>query len=159
MSERIDLFQVTELELVYHPKRQLDVDIQIDEAKKAQQVFRANWRKGTMSLVESFYVMFLNNSKNVIGLAEISRGGYNATVVDPRLVFGYAIKAAANSIIMAHNHPSGRLQASQADIHLTERLEAGGKILGINVDDHLILTPDGNYLSVCHQSPRPSPFN
>jgi len=143
MSERIDLFKVTEVELIYiTDRRDYDRPV-VTNPDLAHQIFRENWREGTMELVESFYVMFLDNAKGVKGLAEISKGGATATIVDPKMIFAYAIKSAANSILLAHNHPSGNLKPSNADIGLTKRLNEGGKILGIPVDDHLILTPGG----------------
>ena len=141
MTERIDLFKVTEVELVYLPE-EIDNRPVVTNPDLAHDIFRTNWRNGTLELVESFYVMFLDNAKGVRGIAEISKGGSNATIVEPKMVFAYAIKAVASSILLAHNHPSGNQKASTADIQLTKRLNECGKLLGIPVDDHLILTPN-----------------
>jgi len=146
MSEQIDLFKVTEVELVYRNKSNVIDRPKVTDPDAAYEVFKQNWRSGSLGLMESFYVLLLDNAKGAKGMVEISRGGSTATIVDPQMVYVAAIKAAANSIVVAHNHPSGNLKESQADIRLTKRLVEAGRFLGIPLDDHLILTPNG-YLS------------
>jgi DNA repair protein RadC len=75
----------------------------------------------------------------------ISRGGISGTVADPKLIFAAALKASASSIILAHNHPSGSLKPSEADIRLTKKLKEGGLYLEIPVLDHIILSKEGYY--------------
>ncbi len=96
---------------------------------------------------EVFYVAFLNNSKVLTGYKKVSSGGSFATVVDPAEVMRQAILNNANSIILAHNHPSGYLKESAADIQLTNRLKKSGQLLNIPVDDHIIIAGDG-YVSL-----------
>lgn len=96
---------------------------------------------------EEFYVGFLNNSKVLTGYKKISSGGSTATVVEPAEVMRQAILNQANSILLVHNHPSGYLKESQADINLTKRLCDSGRMLGIPVVDHIIIAGDG-YLSL-----------
>ena len=96
---------------------------------------------------EEFYVGFLNNSKILTGYKRISSGGSTATVVEPAEVMRQAILNQANSILLVHNHPSGYLKESQADINLTKRLCDSGKMLGIPVVDHIIIAGDG-YISL-----------
>ncbi|CAG0910257.1 unnamed protein product, partial [Cyprideis torosa] len=74
---------------------------------------------------EEFWVLFLNQGNQVIGKEQISRGGINQTLVDPRLIFKKALGLHAVSIILAHNHPSGQLKASAADHKLTQKLKEG----------------------------------
>ena len=88
---------------------------------------------------EVFMVAFLNNKKVMIGFQQISSGGSNATIVEPAEVMRQAILNQANSIILIHNHPSGNNRASNADITLTKRISQSGKLLGIPVDDHIII--------------------
>ena len=66
-------------------------------------------------------------------------------VADPKVIFAAAIKSAASSIILAHNHPSGNLRPSSADISLTRKIKAGGELLDIAVSDHLIISREGYY--------------
>lgn len=88
---------------------------------------------------EVFYVAFLNNKKVLTGFHQVSSGGSNATIVEPSEVIRQAILNKANSIILVHNHPSGVCKASSADINLTKRIAESGKLLGIPVDDHIII--------------------
>ena len=89
--------------------------------------------------------MLLNRANKVLGIFEVSSGGSTGTVADPKLVFAAAIKANACGIILAHNHPSGNLQPSQADIDLTKKMKEGGKLLEIQILDHVIITTEGYY--------------
>jgi DNA repair protein RadC len=95
---------------------------------------------------EEFYVAFLNHSKVLVGYKKISAGGTNSTIVEPAEVIRQAILNHANSIILAHNHPSGYLKESRSDIKLTRRLKKAGELVKIPVDDHIIIAGDG-YIS------------
>ncbi|MFY0482069.1 RadC family protein [Flavobacterium sp. PLA-1-15] len=95
---------------------------------------------------EEFWVLYLNNSNKVIYKSQLSKGGITGTVVDIRLIFKTAFEHNATAIILAHNHPSGVLQASDADKQITRKLKDAGKNLDINVLDHIIITENG-YLS------------
>lgn len=88
---------------------------------------------------EEFYVAFLNNSKRLLGIKKISSGGSTSTIVEPAEVMRQAILNQANSIILVHNHPSGYLKESKADIMLTKRLAESGRLLNIPVIDHIII--------------------
>lgn len=95
---------------------------------------------------EEFWVLYLNNSNKVIHKSQISKGGITGTVVDTRMVFKVAFEHYATSIILCHNHPSGKLQASAADMSLTKKIKLAGETLDVVVQDHLIVTEFG-YLS------------
>lgn len=92
---------------------------------------------------EEFWILLLGRNNKVIGKELISKGGLSGTVADPKVIFHVALQHQASSIILAHNHPSGNLKPSQQDVDLTKRLYNAGKILEINVFDHLIITDDG----------------
>ncbi len=96
--------------------------------------------------VEHFWLVLLNRANDVIAMKQISQGGVSGTVVDPKIIFKAAIDVMASGIILVHNHPSGNLKPSEADIQITGQLKAGGKLLEIAVLDHLIFT-DKNYYS------------
>ncbi|MFM7154854.1 MAG: JAB domain-containing protein, partial [Bacteroidota bacterium] len=81
----------------------------------------------------------------LFGRERVSIGGTNATVVDLKLVFKVALDARAAAFIAIHNHPSGNLQPSRADIELTERLKQAGKIFDLPLLDHLIISERGYY--------------
>lgn len=89
---------------------------------------------------EEFWILYLNNSNKIIKSAQLSKGGITGTIVDVRLAFKEALQLGAVGIILAHNHPSGTLKPSQADIQLTKKLKLAGESLDIKVLDHLIIT-------------------
>jgi len=88
---------------------------------------------------EEFWVLLLNRANRVTKKCQISQGGVTGTVADPKIIFKMALGELASGIVLAHNHPSGNLSPSQADIDLTKKLREGGKLLEIQVLDHLIL--------------------
>ena len=88
---------------------------------------------------EHFVALFLNTKNQIIHRETIFIGSLNASIVHPREVFREAIKRTAASIIVAHNHPSGDPTPSQEDIHVTRRLVEAGKMIGIELLDHLII--------------------
>ena len=88
---------------------------------------------------ESFWIILLNRANRVIKKHQISQGGVAGTVADPKIIFKVAVEELASGIILAHNHPSGNLTASQADIDLTKKLKESGKLLDIQVLDHIIV--------------------
>ena len=89
---------------------------------------------------EHFVVLYLNARNQLIHKETISIGTLNANLVHPREVFKPAIEHLAASIIVAHNHPSGGSEPSAADLELTKRLQEAGKLIGIEVADHLVIT-------------------
>ena len=88
---------------------------------------------------EYMYMICMNTKNKVIGVFEVSHGTVNASLVSPREVFQKALLANATSIILMHNHPSGDCTASLEDIEVTKRLVEAGKIIGVEVLDHLII--------------------
>lgn len=92
---------------------------------------------------EEFVIVLLDTANTMIGLSTVSVGGLAASIVEPRQVMKVAILANAASIICAHNHLSGNPEPSQADIHVTRQLREAGKLMGVPVHDHLIITGDG----------------
>lgn len=94
---------------------------------------------------EEFWVLFLNNSNKVLFKTQLSKGGMTGTMVDVRIVFKVAFEQNATAIILVHNHPSGKLLASEADIQITKKLKNAGQQLDIPVLDHVIITETGYY--------------
>ena len=88
---------------------------------------------------EEFWVLLLNRANRLIEMKNISKGGVSGTVADAKLIFKSALSKLSSSIIICHNHPSGNLKPSKADIQLTKKIVEGGKNLDIAVLDHLIL--------------------
>ncbi|MEO5603646.1 MAG: DNA repair protein RadC [Cyclobacteriaceae bacterium] len=94
---------------------------------------------------EEFWILLLNRANRVIKKHQISQGGVSGTVADPKIIFKVALGELASGIILAHNHPSGNLTASQADIELTKKLKEAGKLLEIQVLDHVIIAGQKYY--------------
>lgn len=94
---------------------------------------------------EEFWILILNHGNQVTARIQVSMGGVTGTVVDSRVVFKKALENNAASIILCHNHPSGTLQPSQADLQLTQKLKKAGATLDIKVLDHLIVSEYGYY--------------
>jgi DNA repair protein RadC len=141
---------VAEVELVYHSKVKAADRPKVITSNDAFRILLDHWNKETIELLEEFKVMLLNHRLALLGIYELSKGGLAATFVDPRLIYAAALKAAATSIILAHNHPSGELWPSHADEELTRKIVAGCNLLGIKVNEHLIITPD-KYFSFANE--------
>jgi|SRR5690554_1734763 len=114
----------------------------ISSSQDVTTVLRKCFDEDTFLIQEQFIVLMMNNSNKVLGFHSLSKGAINSTLVDIRLVFSTAIKNYATSIIVAHNHPSGNLQPSQADKTLTRKIKEAGILLDIRLLDHVILTED-----------------
>lgn len=94
---------------------------------------------------EEFWVLLLNRGNQVIGKSRVSTGGVSGTVADPKMIFQKALEVLASAIILVHNHPSGNLKPSQADIKLTKKLKDAGEFLDTPVLDHVIFAEKGYY--------------
>jgi DNA repair protein RadC len=103
--------------------------------------------KGNMSDLpyEEFWLIILNRANAIVKKELISRGGVAGTVVDTKIIFKAAVEYYASSIIICHNHPSGNLKPSEADIRITKNIKEAGKIMEIPLIDHLILSENGYY--------------
>lgn len=95
---------------------------------------------------EEFWILLLNKANKMIGKYDISKGGVSGTVADSRVIFKLAVENLATSIILCHNHPSGNLTPSEADIKLTKKLKDSGNLMDIPILDHIIVS-DGGYYS------------
>jgi DNA repair protein RadC len=94
---------------------------------------------------ESFYILLLNRANQVLGYNMISLGGISGTITDIRMIFQVALKSSSSAIILAHNHPSGNLNPSEADKKITQKVKEAGILLDISVLDHIILTQDSYF--------------
>lgn len=94
---------------------------------------------------EAFYILLLNRANKVIREIQISEGGLSGTVADPKKIFKLALEHNASAIILCHNHPSGNIKPSDADIKLTHKLRNAGEMLDLPVIDHIILGEENYY--------------
>jgi DNA repair protein RadC len=137
--------QISEVELVYRSKVRASLRPILTNSKDVYDLLVQSWDKDKIELQEQFKVLLLNKGNKALGIFEVSTGGVAGTVADPKLIFMAALKANACNVILAHNHPSGNLKPSRADEELTQKIKQGGKLLEINVLDHLIVSPEGYY--------------
>ncbi|MEE9373516.1 MAG: DNA repair protein RadC [Saprospiraceae bacterium] len=94
---------------------------------------------------EEMHIIYLNRRNQVIKDEKLFKGGVSSTVVDVKIIFNKTIQLLASSIILVHNHPSGNIEPSKADLRLTEKLVEAGRLLDTEVCDHLIITEKGYY--------------
>jgi DNA repair protein RadC len=139
------LFAVSEVELVYRSKVKPADRRFITNSGTAYDIMMNVWDMNKIELVEQSYVILLDRNCACLGVSNLSTGGVSACIVDPKIVFALAIKAKTSGFILVHNHPSGNLKPSQADIAVTEKIIAGGKFLDVTLWDHLIVTADSYY--------------
>lgn len=116
----------------------------------SQDVYKLMQPKLLDKKTEMFWVVYLNRAHLVLKTQQISQGGVSGTLVDPKLIFKHALNHLASSIVLVHNHPSGQLKPSDADISLTKKLVSAGRTMEIPVLDHLIFTNSG-YFSFADQ--------
>jgi DNA repair protein RadC len=145
LQNQISLFQVAEINITYRPKFKACERPQISSSKDLHSILYNNWDLDKLELQEQFKIVLLNRANKVLGISEVSTGGFAGTVADPKVIFSTALKACASSIILSHNHPSGNLKPSQADLNLTRKIKNGGELLDIAVLDHIILTAESYY--------------
>ena len=145
--EKVNLTSIAEVKLSYKSKVKPSNRPKVSSSQEAYELFLQYW-DDSISHIESMKVMLLNRASRVLGIANLSTGGTNGCLLDLKIVFQYAIKANASSIILAHNHPSGNLKPSEADISITRKVNDAANLLDIKLLDHLILSPEDKYYSL-----------
>lgn len=138
--KKLNKTEVAEIEVSYRPAV-ADKPI-ITSSLDSYNVIKDFFPMSSISLKEQIIVLYLNRANRVIGAYKVSDGGLTSTIADLRLIFSVALKSVSCNFIIGHNHPSGNLKPSAADIALTQQLKEAGKIMDIKLLDHLILSPD-----------------
>lgn len=123
------------------PKERLSIKSSLDAFTAIRPLFSDD----SIEHLEKVVLLVLNRANKVLGWMLLGTGGISACVVDVRVVMQVAINSNASGIILAHNHPSGNLKASQEDINITKKVKEAAKLFDINLLDHLIVTTDGYY--------------
>ncbi|WP_026753013.1 JAB domain-containing protein [Sediminibacter sp. Hel_I_10] len=139
--------QVNEVRISYKEGLRSSMWHKITNSKDAAQLVFDNWNKDTIALQETFKVVLLNNSNKVKAIFQVSQGGITGTLVDVRILFAVILKSLSVGIILAHNHPSGKLIPSDADKRLTTKIRNASELFDVKLIDHLILIPNGDYYS------------
>lgn len=140
-----NLNNVSEIKVEFLPEFRPSERPKITSSKDAYKILRSQWDEGLMQFLEEFKIALLNSANRVLGIVDIAVGGKETVNVDIRVIFSIALKASATKIILAHNHPSGTLAPSQSDIAVTLKAVSAGKLLDIEVCDHLILAEHSYY--------------
>lgn len=118
--------------------RKTKITSSIDSAMLFSELFNSD----TIEYTEEVFVLFLNTANNTIGYTKHSSGGMAQAIVDPKVILTQSLLCGANSIIVAHNHPSGQLSPSSEDKNITKKLKSACDILGIRLLDHIIISPE-----------------
>jgi len=141
---------VREIELIFK-----DTDIpsdKISSSKDSYDYFWKLWDKNAINIQEEFIVLYLDRQNKIKGYNKLSKGGIAGTVVDSSIILATASKALASGVIVAHNHPSGNIKPSDADIKFTKQLKEALKLVSINLLDSQIIVPtEGSYYSMADE--------
>ncbi len=138
-------FKVAKLQITYNPKFKVAERSRISTSKDAYNILIQQWDLGKIEFQEEFKILLLNRRNRVLGIVHISSGGFSGTVADPKIIFSSALKSCASGIILCHCHPSDELDPSMEDRNVTNKLKAGGKLLDLEILDHLIISKDDYY--------------
>jgi DNA repair protein RadC len=145
-GQKISVEPVTpKITLSYTPKVKMSLLPTVHQSSDAYRLFIHCWDKEQIHYVEEFKVMLLSRASRVLGICTLTRGTAFATLIDIRNLFACALLANACSVICCHNHPAGSLQPSHTDEEISRKLKEGGRLLDIQVIDHLIISPEGYY--------------
>jgi len=142
-----EMFKVNVVSLCYKQKYDTTEYPIINDSKLAADILYESWDKDTIALEEQLKVLYLNRRNQVIGLYTVNVGGVTGTIVCNKKILACGLKIVASGMIIAHNHPSGNKMLSEQDRMLTKSLQECGKIMNINVLDHIIVLPNGDYTS------------
>lgn len=141
------LSRIAEIEIIYNPPFRIPDCPLARSSNELYSILKDNWNLNQISLREEFKIILLSTDLRILGISTIASGGRSAVAIDSKLIFSTTLLANARGIILAHNHPSGNLVPSQSDIDITAKINEGGKLLDIEVFDHIIITKDNGYFS------------
>ena len=135
---------VRELEIQYE-RPSFDAMSKIAESKDCERLFRSVFNPNTLDLKESFWVALLNRANKVLGVSLVGVGSVSGCTVNLIEIFQLAITTNACGVVLCHNHPSGNVKPSQADLALTRKIKEGCKLFEIVMLDHIILTREAYF--------------
>nr|WP_199077116.1 JAB domain-containing protein [Pedobacter sp. ASV19] len=145
LRKNASLIIVDEIQLTYSSSTPYNQRPEVTNSKQAADILRSCWDHHKLELQEQFRILLLSSANRLLGSYECSSGSTIQTLADPRLIFVCALKANAQKIILAHNHPSGTVEPSPSDQVLTQKLKSGADLLNLKIIDHIILTRDTFY--------------
>jgi DNA repair protein RadC len=136
--------KVSEIQVAYHPCKMSETSL--TTSSDVIEVIRTIWDERIIEMQEEVKVIFLNSSNAVIGFYNLSKGGITNSLVDIRLILSVALKCLATGMILVHNHPSGNLKPSNADLLIVKKLKTACKLFDIALLDSIIITKE-HYMS------------
>ena len=145
LNKNINLSYVAEITISYNQKIKASQRPVVKSSMDVFKILSNNWNRDKIDLLEQFKIILVNRSHKILGIVGISTGGIAGCIVDSKIIFATTLKSCASGIILAHNHPSGNLTPSSADINLTNKIIAGAEILDLLVLDHIIISSEGYY--------------
>lgn len=137
----------TQLKLSYHERK---LSLPIRNSKESYNYFLSIWDKSLVNLLEQVYIIYLNKNNEVICWRCLGTGSGDKCIFDLKLSVSCGLQCMASKVIIAHNHPSGDLAPSKADIQITNKLHSAFELLEIYLLDHLILSPENYYSFTDH---------
>ncbi len=132
-------------ELLVSYSNNISPEQKIINSDNSYDIVMSLWNLNTIQLQEEVKVIFLNDALMVLGFYSLSKGGISSSIVDIRLILSVALKAIATGIILVHNHPTGNLKPSKADLDITKKLKSACDVMGINLLDHLIISKESYF--------------
>lgn len=143
-----DLYPVPEFTISLKNKLKPSERMKVSCARELYNVAKRCFDADDIEWKETLLVIALNHGSKVLGFFKVSSGGITETFADPRVIFQFALLSNASQIVLCHNHPSGNLKPSRADLEFTNRLKMAGHVLQIKLVEHLIISPEnGCYYS------------
>lgn len=137
------LFNLSEVQAIYKPTYKMSEKPVISSSREIYNILMQVWDQDTIQYLEYFYLILLNRANRVLGISPIAKGGVSGVVVDPKVIFTTALLTNSSAIVIAHNHPSGNLKPSEADISVTKKVHQAAQLLDMQLIDHLIVTTQG----------------
>jgi len=134
-----EYWSVCELEVVYRPSK-IEPLPELN-SREVYRTFMAIWDSNKIAYKEQMYVLYLNNNKQVISWYMLAEGGMDETKIDFRILFGIALRSFSSAIVVAHNHPSGNVIPSEADIMLSKQIKNHAIFHDIRLYDFLVVSP------------------
>lgn len=133
-------FSLGEIKVIYKKQKPTH---KITSSNIFYEFCKSLYNPDTVALEESFYIVFCDKANQIIGWNKMSTGSIDGTVVDQKKAVAMALKLMAQAVIFTHNHPSGNLKISEADIKLTKELKDMFNVFKISLLDHIIYTEHG----------------
>ncbi len=143
--QKVQNLSVPKLELIYQADPDRSKRVQLTNTQHAYEILLRGWDMNKIELVKQLKVLLLTNSNRVLGVCDIASGSMNKALFDPKFIFSAALLSGAGRIILGNNNTSGTLTPSLPDKLSTQSLVYSGKLLGIDVLDHIILTKEGYF--------------